>query len=266
LPPINKIVLHTNVHNLDDSSVAFAYEQQRVKELGENINKFRDTGPHSEVDPHDPRLKAVINQHKVLLEDEDTEIENWATLIKTVSILGLGLMFFMILFALIFGFIIIIKVHSNVLLTLSPIPICLFSSVWMIYFAIIGSKVSNLNDHESPVFSKFFKLCCGSIFLFLVQLGVMSLFKPVPELFSSFKDLNASEGAGTERKSQAFFSLGYFISWAFCIINISLVGLETTFAVLLRRHIQRKAMHELQHSTLPLGYQIFGELKCQEVE
>ncbi len=242
--------------NDNNASIEFAYEQQRLQALGENIHKFNDTGPKSEVDPQDPRLGYLITRNKAVIENEEVEIENWANLVKVISITALGLSSLLILFGLVYACVIVIKVKIGLLLCIVPIGICITESTWMIYLALIGSRASALNDSESTLFTKFFKLTIGTIVGFLLQLGIMAIVKPIPEVFSSFENItNENETL----RSEGYFSVGYCIVWGMCILDISLVGLAGSFCILLRRHLGLRATYVLQYNTLPLGYQIFSE-------
>ncbi len=242
-------------------SAAFAYEQQRIQELGDSACKFRDTGPQSEVDPRDPRIDIVLNRNREMIEDENNEVENWSIMVRIISIVTIGLSALLILFAIIFLLIVILSVHAKIVMTLIPLALCVLASLWMIYFSIVSSAMSALTQGDSAVFTKFFRLAALSVCGFLIMVTVMSFARPIPELFQRFDDITAPADTSGDKRATAYFSLSYFVTWCSCIINVSLTGLVTVFGLLLRRHLRLKVVYELKHNTLPIGYQVFTQFK-----
>ena len=239
-----------------NASTTFGYEQQRLKELGENVKKFNDTAPHSEVDPEDPRLGKLINHHRAVIEDEDTLIENWTIMVKLAAIAVLGVSSIMVLFSIIFVVVEVLKVITDLFQCIVPTAISVVENTLMIYLAIVGFRTSAIIDAESPAFLYFFRFSVTSLIIFALQFGAMSVLKSVPEIFASLRLISSNEEAD---KSKGFFAVSYFVLWSLSIMDIFIVGLLITFVVLMRRHMRIRTIYVLQYNTLPLGYQMFAQ-------
>jgi len=246
--------------NIDphNSSVEFAYEQQRLAELGQNQCKFADTGPQSEVDPHDPRVNSLMLHNKAVLENEEGEIENWSKLMRIIAIASVALTSLSMILALIYAFIMTLQVKESILICMIPIIFFVLESTWMIYISIVAARVSGLLEADATLFTYFLRLGYISVGIYIIQIAIMAAVKPISEIMSDFKKITCNL---EEEKGKAYFAIGYFSLWSACVLNISVIGLSIIFTYLLRRHLRIKNICVLQYNTLPIGYQMFSHLQ-----
>lgn len=241
--------------------IEFSFEKKRLEIIGQaKALEFFEEGPSAEVDARDPQIVSLAKEKKSFLENETAEAQLWGTSLKILTVLEACITILSAIISMLYIFLMAVYFEADVIKETIPIGFTnLIASAWIVFLSIKGSAVSNCKISTDPILFTYMKLLVVSIIVFVVQLVLMSNLESIPGLADDIS--NGGNNATQDARANGFVGLGYLFTWSICILNLATTGLALTFTILLRRHLHFKGLLELKQKVLPLGYQLFPELK-----